>query len=89
MKWLQRPVIAFAALLGGLALAKEFAQPRGLRVGEGSVLGIPYSFRIPTGADLKRRYWNPDGAVLAPPLWGVGVYPNLPALLRRVGLWND
>ena len=84
MHWL-RPVFLGAGLLLAAALIKEFAQPRGLRVGEGRVFGVPYSFRLPRPADLRTRYWNPEGKILAPPLFGVGVHPNLPAIARRIG----
>lgn len=77
---------ALAALLFAAAVFKEWAQPRGLRVGEGSILGIPYSFRVIGPRDLRQRYWNAAGSPLAPPLFGVGVVPNLPALLRKIGL---
>lgn len=87
MSLLRLGVIALLAL-AGLAVAKELAQPQGLRVGEGRVLGVPYSMRMLQPADLRQRYWNPEGPVAAPPLLGVGVTPNLPALLRRMGLWQ-
>lgn len=77
---------ALAVLLFAAAVFKEWAQPRGLRVGEGRILGIPYSFRMIGPRDLRQRYWNADGSPLAPPLFGVGVVPNLPALLRKIGL---
>lgn len=71
------------------AVLKELFQPRGLRVGQGSIFGVPYSFRIPQISDLQQRYWNADGAVLGPPLFGIGVVPNIPAALRRLGLWHQ
>jgi hypothetical protein len=85
MSGLRRTILVGAGLLLVAALIKEFAQPRGLRVGEGSVFGIPYSFRLPRQPDLRTRYWNPEGNMVAPPLFGVGVHPNLPAIARRFG----
>ena len=85
MHSLRRIMQIGAGLLLVAALIKEFAQPRGLRVGEGSVFGIPYSFRLPRLPDLRARYWNPEGNMVAPPLFGVGIYPNLPAIARRFG----
>lgn len=82
--WLRRIAIGLAAVLAVSAIFKEFAQPRGLRVGEGRVFGVPYNFRLPTGRDLRRRYWNAEGDLIAPPLIGVGIYPNLPAIWRKV-----
>lgn len=82
--WLRRTIIlsGLSLLLG--AIFKEFSQPRGLRVGEGKVLGVPYSLRLPNGHDLRQRYWNAEGSPVAPPLLGVGFYPNIPALLRKL-----
>ncbi len=85
MHTLRRIIQIGAGLLFVAALIKEFSQPRGLRVREGSVFGIPYSFRVPRLADLRTRYWNADGKLIAPPLFGVGIYPNLPAIARRLG----
>ena len=82
-----RKLVLYAA--GGLlaaAIAKEWAQPRGMRVGEGRVLGIPYSLRLLNTHDLRERYWNAATSPLAPPLFGVGVVPNMPALARKLGL---
>ncbi len=84
MHWLRR-IIQIGALLTAAALIKEFSQPRGLRVREGSVFGIPYSFRLPKLADLRTRYWNSKGKMIAPPLFGIGIYPNLPAIARQLG----
>lgn len=85
-----RRLVGIAAIgLLAAAVLKELFQPRGFRVREGSVLGVPYSFRLPGPEDVRRRYWNPGGDLLGPPLFGVGVLPNLPAILRRAGLWPD
>ncbi len=85
MHWLRRIIQIGAVLLTAAALIKEFTQPRGLRVGEGRVFGLPYSFRLPKLADLRTRYWNAEGTMLAPPLFGIGIYPNLPAIARQLG----
>lgn len=87
MTWVRRIIIAVAIGLGTSALAKELAQPRGFRVGEGRIFGIPYSFRLLQGEELVQRYWNPSSAMIAPPLFGVGMLPNIPAILQRLGLW--
>lgn len=86
MGFVRKLVGALAALVFAAAVFKEWAQPRGLRVGEGRILGVPYSFRMIGPRDLRQRYWNAEGSPLAPPLFGVGVVPNLPALLRKIGL---
>ncbi len=88
MHKLRRLVTVISALFGLLAVAKELAQPRGIRVGEGTVFGVPYSLRPLSPSDLKQRYWNPAGPAVVPPLFGVGFALNIPALLRRVGVWK-
>lgn len=86
MIWLRRLVPIAAGGLLVAALLKEVAQPRGLRVGEGRIFGIPYSFRLPPNYSVLERYWNAEGNVLAPPLFGIGLLPNVPAIARRLGI---
>lgn len=77
-------VLAVGALVA--AIFKEFSQPKGLRIGEGNIFGIPYSFRIPSMDNVRERYWNADGKLVAPPVLGVGFAPNLPAIGRKLGV---
>ncbi|MCO4761710.1 MAG: hypothetical protein KC502_09415 [Myxococcales bacterium] len=49
----------------------------------GKLLGIPYDWRRPTLQRLKRRWWNPEGPMLTPKLWGWGWDLNL----RHPGSW--
>ncbi|MSQ27319.1 MAG: hypothetical protein EXR51_04160 [Dehalococcoidia bacterium] len=58
---------------------------RGIVRPQGSVLGVPYDFRLPTVARLKQTYWNPaDHRVVVPRVFGVGFDLNFGALVRRV-----
>jgi hypothetical protein len=53
----------------------------------GSLLGIPYSFRLPTPARVKQTVWNPDSdRLLAPHVYGWGYALNLYAVGRRLGI---
>lgn len=88
MQLLKRLVILVVGILALSAIFKEWSQPRWMRSGAGDVLGIPYDFRRPSTDDLKERLWNPEGTVVTPPAWGVGFALNVPAMLRRVGLWQ-
>lgn len=81
---LQRTVGLLVLALVAASIARELAQPRWLRTGQGRVLGLPYRWRLPAIAELRTEYWNAEGAALAPPLLGVGFGLNLPALWRRV-----
>jgi hypothetical protein len=50
----------------------------------GTILGIPYDFRIPTLSKVRGRVWNPDDPrVLTPHVFGVGWTINLPSLRKR------
>ena len=45
--------------------------------------GVPYDWRRPTWERLKERWWNKDGPMFTPKLWGCGWDLNL----RHPGSW--
>lgn len=50
----------------------------------GTVLGIPYDFRVPSWRKLKSHYWNPeDERVFLPRAFGIGWDINLYQLRAR------
>ncbi len=50
----------------------------------GTILGIPYEFRVPTLSRLRERIWNPDDPrIFTPHIFGVGWTINLPSLRKR------
>ena len=49
----------------------------------GRKLGMPYDLRKPTWERLKERWWNKDGPMFTPKLWGWGWDLNL----RHPGSW--
>ncbi|MQY29903.1 DUF5808 domain-containing protein [Nocardia aurantia] len=50
---------------------------------QGTVLGIPYDWRVPTAARLRARWWNPDDKRLfTPRAFGWGYDLNFHRLLR-------
>jgi hypothetical protein len=60
------------------AVAREVSLPAHRRTWEGRLLGIPYSFRPPTPARIRRSYWNPrDRRLFTERVFGVGWAINL------------
>ena len=49
----------------------------------GTWMGMPYDFRKPTMQRLKERWWNKDGPMFTPKLWGIGWDLNF----RHPGSW--
>ena len=53
----------------------------------GRFLGLPYDWRKPTRARLKRGVWNPDERrVFVPQVYGWGYGVNFYELAHRLGL---
>jgi hypothetical protein len=68
-----------------LAIIKELRKSAGERTWHGKVADfVPYDFRKPTAARIRRTYWNPEGPILSGKVWGVGWAPNLGAVMRLV-----
>ncbi len=44
---------------------------------QGEALGMPYDFRRPTMDKVKARWWNPEGPMLTPKVFGWGWDLNL------------
>lgn len=80
----QLVTIASIGLLAG-ALIKELTRPAGERTWHGSIVGVPYDFRIPTLSRVLARWWNPDDErIFTPDVFGVGWSINLYQLRRQV-----
>ena len=59
-----------------------------LRTGRshGVVMGLPFDFRVPTPARVKKRWWNDDDPRLfTPHVFGVGWSVNIAELRKRLG----
>jgi hypothetical protein len=53
----------------------------------GTWLRMPYDWRRPTSARIRRRMWNPDdGRVFVPKAYGWGYSINFAAAARRLHL---
>ena len=52
----------------------------------GVVMGLPFDFRVPTPARVKKRWWNDDDPRLfTPHVFGVGWSVNIAELRKRLG----
>ena len=52
----------------------------------GTVLGLPFDFRLPTPARVKKRWWNEDDPRLfTPHVFGIGWSLNIAELRKRLG----
>lgn len=74
-----------------LTLAVLIVPPLMLRVLgwplSGSLLGMPYSFSVPTPARVSQTVWNANSDnLLAPHVYGWGYSLNLHAVARWLGL---
>jgi hypothetical protein len=75
-------LVVMAALAGPPLALRALGRPLA-----GSLLGIPYDFRLPTIDRAKRALWDPSSdRLLLPHLYGWGYSPNLHALGRRLGV---
>lgn len=69
--------------LVGLAIGQQLARPPEERTWHGTVMGIPYDFRLPTIERLRTAFWNKDTSnLLMPHAFGMGWTINLYPLLH-------
>lgn len=72
----------------GLAVAavvKELRLPEDERTWSGTVAGfVPYDFRMPTLEKIKERFWDPEGNLVNPHVFGVGWTLNVGRLVTLV-----
>ncbi|HEY7417888.1 MAG TPA: DUF5808 domain-containing protein [Ktedonobacteraceae bacterium] len=73
---------AIAIMLVGAAIWDQLRRPPTERTWYGTVLNVPYDFRIPTAERLQKAFWNSDDTrVLVPQAFGVGWTINFYPLL--------
>ena len=73
MRRLRRPVRLLSLLVLGWAIAQELRRPKEEREWHGTVAGVvPYELRVPTLARARERWWDPDGPLVKPKLFGAG-----------------
>lgn len=68
--------------LVGAAIRDQLRRPSEDRTWQGSIMGIPYDFRVPTIERIRGEVWNKDtNRILMPHAfgmgWGINFYPLL------------
>ncbi len=76
--------MAALAVVGVIAIAEQLRLPKEERTWHGKVGFVPYEFRRPTVDRFKKTYWNEEGPIVSPRLWGVGWAVNVAAIKKRV-----
>jgi len=70
------PIVTVAVVIYALSTGRS----------HGTVLGLPFDFRMPTPARVKKRWWNEDDPRLfTPHVFGVGWSLNIAELRKRLG----
>ena len=71
------------AILVVMAVREQLSLPPEERTWYGTVLGIPYDFRLPTLERIRAAFWNKDTSdVLVPQPFGMGWTINFYPLLH-------
>jgi Family of unknown function (DUF5808) len=69
--------------LTGAAVVQELRTPSDKRTWHGTVGGVvPYDFRPPSPAKVRRAWWDPEGPLVTPMAFGVGWAINFARLLQ-------
>ncbi len=78
------------AALTVAAVMKELGKPKDEREWHGTVAGfVPYELRFPTPARFKDVYWDPDGRLMGPKVFGVGWALNVGAVVGKIDFGSD
>ncbi len=78
---LKRIIFIVSTALAVVALLDQLRRPSGERSWHGTVLGVPYDFRRPSGRRARAAWWNPeDPRLFTPRDFGVGWALNLARL---------
>ncbi len=71
-------------ILTTMIAASKLLEDSGVRL-NGSAIGIPYDFRVPTLQRIKERIWNSnDSRIFTPMAYGAGWTINIPSLFRAL-----
>jgi hypothetical protein len=83
---LRRLATGAAIALLIVAIFEQLRRPHAERTWRGRLLGfVPYSFRVPTMADIRDTFWNPANPnVLTGRLFGIGWTFNLYRIWRII-----
>jgi hypothetical protein len=63
-----------------VAITRQLQRPPEERTWYGTIAGIPYDFRLPTGDRIRAAYWNKDTSKIFLPQafgigWAINMYP--------------
>ncbi len=63
-----------------VAITQQLQRPPEERTWYGTIAGIPYDFRLPTGDRIRAAYWNKDTSKIFLPQafgigWAINIYP--------------
>lgn len=73
-----------SAGVSAIAVGRELRRPKKERLWHGNVGFVPYDFRAPSPARIKRSLWAPDDPrLLVPRAFGVGWSVNLAAAMSK------
>lgn len=87
MGWRNRLITFGGIVIAGLAMVDQLGRKPEDRDWHGSIIGVPYDYRMPTADRLLSRIWNPDDErILVPIVFGVGWTLNLYQVRRRIQL---
>ena len=65
------------------AIVDQLRRPVGERTWHGTILGIPYDFRLPTSEKLRNTFWNQETSeIFLPHAFGIGWSINFYPLIH-------
>lgn len=69
-----------------VAVRRQLALPPEERTWHGTIdVPVPYDFRIPTAARVKRSFWDPDDErIFLPRAFGIGWSVNAATVVKRL-----
>lgn len=72
------------------AVARELRRPKSERTWQGHLGGVPYDFRTPSPARVKRSLWAPDDPrVFVPRAFGVGWSVNFAGVRSQIKKFRE
>ena len=73
--------------LVGAAVVQELRTPPDKRAWHGTVGGVvPYDFRPPSPGEVQRAWWDVDGPLFTPTVFGVGWAINFARLAQLLNI---
>lgn len=80
-----RPLGIAAMALTVAAIIQQLSVPPAVRTWHGTILGIPYDFRLPTLERIREKVWNKDTSrIFMPRIFGVGWSINFYPIVQMI-----